>query len=130
MRTSPCAVRRTPVILDGVLTALIDYGDDALLTVAAIGENLSYQWYAGTSGDTTNPLDGAGEATVEVSPEVSTAYWVRVTSAGGASVDSASYDVTVAPAAPRTRPTLRGRSPTAPATLCSPTSASLGGSAA
>lgn len=48
------------------------------------GGTLSYQWYAGTSGNTANPISGANSATYQTPPVASSAsYWVRVTSPYG-----------------------------------------------
>ncbi|HEV7487291.1 MAG TPA: M57 family metalloprotease [Thermoanaerobaculia bacterium] len=60
-------------------SATIAPGGSATLTVVAAGTApISYQWYTGTSGNTANPIAGATNASVTVSPTVSTSYWVRV----------------------------------------------------
>jgi hypothetical protein len=48
----------------------------------------SYQWYAGRSGETANPLEGATAANLTITPANAVSYWVRVTNACG-SADSA-----------------------------------------
>jgi hypothetical protein len=53
-------------------------GATATLSVGASGENLSYQWYSGASGNTSNPLLDKTTPAITVSPEVDTSYWVRV----------------------------------------------------
>jgi hypothetical protein len=53
------------------------------LSVTASGTGLSYQWYAGASGDTSSPVGGATNATYAASPANPTRYWCRVTNAGG-----------------------------------------------
>jgi hypothetical protein len=54
-------------------------GASATLTVVAAGTApISYQWFTGTSGNTSNPITGATSASVTVSPTVTTTYWVRV----------------------------------------------------
>jgi len=51
------------------------------LSVEASGDNLSYQWFRGESGDTSNPVPGATGATFTTPSLSETAeYWVRVTS--------------------------------------------------
>jgi hypothetical protein len=76
----------------------IAYGATATLTVAATGTApLTYQWYAGHSGDTAAPVAGAA-ATTYTTPALtsSASYWVRVADAGSA-VDSTAAAVTVTP---------------------------------
>lgn len=59
--------------------ATIAPGASATLTVVAAGTApISYQWYTGTSGNTANPIAGATNASVTVSPSATTSYWVRV----------------------------------------------------
>jgi len=59
--------------------ATIAPGASATLTVVAAGTApISYQWYTGTSGNTANPIAGATNASVTVSPAATTSYWVRV----------------------------------------------------
>ena len=54
---------------------------------------LSYQWYQGTSGDTSHSV-GSNWTYTTASLISNTRYWVRVTNAGG-SVDSSTVTVTV-----------------------------------
>ena len=59
--------------------ATIAPGGSATLTVVAAGTApISYQWYTGTSGNTGSPIAGATNASITVSPTVTTSYWVRV----------------------------------------------------
>jgi hypothetical protein len=75
--------------------ATIVTGQTATLSVAASGTApLSYQWYTGTSGDTSSPVGGGTGASVTVSPITATSYWVRVTNSCG-SADSVAVTVTV-----------------------------------
>jgi hypothetical protein len=54
-------------------------GASTTLTVVAAGTApISYQWYTGTSGNTGSPIAGATNASITVSPTVTTSYWVRV----------------------------------------------------
>ena len=64
-------------------------GQSATLSVSATGTGLTYQWYRGASGNTSNLIAGASSATY-ATPFVTdaTSYWVRITNAGG-SVDGA-----------------------------------------
>jgi alpha-tubulin suppressor-like RCC1 family protein len=76
----------------------VPYGSSARLDVSATGGFLSYQWFLGPSGDTSQPVPGATSATVLTRPVVTPlAYWVRVTNPIG-SVDSPA--ATITPEAP------------------------------
>jgi hypothetical protein len=73
----------------------ITAGQSTTLTVGASGTTpLYYQWYLGTSGNTSTPVPGAGGASLTVTPAVGTNYWVRVSNACGA-VNSATVTVSV-----------------------------------
>lgn len=73
----------------------INSGDSATLTVTATGTSLSYQWYAGASGDTSNPVMGANSSSFTTGPlTLDSFYWVRVSNNAGA-VTSISAAVTV-----------------------------------
>jgi hypothetical protein len=77
----------------------ITAGQSTTLSVGATGSGLTYQWYVGTSGTTTNPISGATGPSVTVSPTSTTNYWVRIGSNCG-SVNSSTATVTVNPATP------------------------------
>jgi hypothetical protein len=66
----------------------------SMLTVNATGSSLSYQWYRGTKLDTSNAVGGGTTASVNVSPAVTTTYWVRVSNGCG-TADSDNVVVTV-----------------------------------
>ena len=72
----------------------IPNGAPATLSVDAI-DAVSYQWYVGVTGDTTNPVSGATASSISVSPSVDTSYWVRVYGSCGINADSAAARVTV-----------------------------------
>jgi hypothetical protein len=73
-------------------------GGTASLSVVASGDGpFTYQWYSGTSGDTSSPVSGA--ITENYTTGVLTAgasYWVRITGKGGR-VDSNTAILIVAP---------------------------------
>ena len=51
-----------------------------VLSVDATGYELTYQWYEGTSGDTSNPVYGAVTSSFDPGDLYSDkTYWVRVT---------------------------------------------------
>jgi hypothetical protein len=77
----------------------ITSGNAAPLSVTAGGTPvLTYQWYAGTSGNTSTPVNGGINVAILVTPAVTTSYWVRVTGACAPVADSAAATVTVNPA--------------------------------
>jgi hypothetical protein len=83
-----------PAITSQPQSATVPAGTGVTLSVGATGTSLTYQWYIGTRGVTTNPISGATGPTVNVTPSVTTTYWVRVSNSCG-TADSASATVTV-----------------------------------
>ena len=84
----------TPTITAQPSNQSIAPGLTAILTVTASGSGLSYQWYAGSSGVTVNPV-GTNSSSYTTSALINnTKYWVRVSNAGG-SVDSVTAQVSV-----------------------------------
>lgn len=97
-RRSPDGVGPEITSLPG--SAEIPAGGSATLTVVAAGAGLTYQWYEGQSGDTSNPVAGAMGATFTTPALTGNGrYWVRVANAAG-TVDS--QDVLVVIAGPPT----------------------------
>ena len=79
----------------------INGGNSAQLSVAATGTApLSYQWFIGSTGDTSTPVNGGTTATIVVAPATTTAYWVRVTGTCGPVANSNTAIVAVAVCAP------------------------------
>jgi DNA-binding beta-propeller fold protein YncE len=87
-----------PTITTQPLVPAIAIGQGATLTVQASGTlPLSYQWFQGTSGDTSTPLQGATGSSFTTPPlNTNTNYWVQVTNIAG-SVNSATATVSVSP---------------------------------
>jgi len=84
------------------LSTLIIEGKSTTLTADAVGgSSLTFQWFAGTPGVTTNPIGTGSSLTVH--PAVTTSYWVRVTNSCGGFADS---DVIVITVQPCTAPTI------------------------
>lgn len=82
--------------------AEIRAGPNSNITLSALGAApgaITYQWYRGEPGDTTNPIPASATASNEanVSVTVSSTFWVRISSAG-ATTDSSAVRVTVATA--------------------------------
>lgn len=75
-----------PLIVDPPDNSRIGSGDSAVLSVVATGTMpMSYQWYTGQTGDTSNPIGGA-TASVYTTPGLAPdgySYWVRVTNSVG-----------------------------------------------
>jgi len=97
----PCV---PPSIAQQPSGSTITSGATAQLSVIAAGTApFTYQWYSGASGNTSTPVSAGSNASVHVSPSVTTSYWVRVGGPCAPSVDSSSATITVNPscAAPR-----------------------------
>jgi hypothetical protein len=78
------------------LSTLIIQGKSTTLTASANGgSGLTYQWFVGNPGTTTTPA-GVG-ASITVTPNTTTTYWVRATNNCGAFADSDVVVVTVQP---------------------------------
>jgi hypothetical protein len=85
-----------PAITVQPFGASINAGNSAQLSVAATGTApLSYQWFAGSTGDTSSPVSGGTTSVVIVAPAVTTSYWVRITGACGPVANSNTASVTV-----------------------------------
>jgi hypothetical protein len=73
-----------PAITQQPVSTTITAGGSATLSATASGTApLSYQWYIGASGTTTNPIPGATGSSVTVSPSTTTQYWLRVSNTCG-----------------------------------------------
>ncbi|MBW3671363.1 MAG: hypothetical protein KY432_06785 [Acidobacteria bacterium] len=94
--SSDCA---GPSIQEHPLSHSIATGSSTTLSVSATpsaGE-LSYQWYLGEAGDLSLPVTGGTDASLTVTPDATSAYWVRVMDACEASntADSLTATITV-----------------------------------
>jgi hypothetical protein len=87
----PCA---PPSILVQPQSSSIIGNASASLSVVAAGAGLTYQWFTGTSGVTSIPLNGATQPQITVNPTSTTSYWVRVANSC-TTVDSNTAVVTV-----------------------------------
>ena len=94
-----CA-NQAPVITTQPISQTVTSGTSVGLSVYAAGTApLSYQWYIGASGDTSNPVVGATASSYLTPPlAVSTAYWVRVTNPVSFA-NSATATLTIGPGA-------------------------------
>lgn len=83
------------ITADPVPYTLASPDDQAHLEVRASGtQPFTYQWYVGTSPDTSRPLANEISPTLNITPLATTTYWVRVSNDCG-SDDSAAATVTV-----------------------------------
>ena len=82
--TATVTICAPPVITYASPTQSIVRGGNAYPFVNATGSNLTYQWYVGTSGNTSAPISGATASTVTLTPQNTTSYWVRVSGTCGA----------------------------------------------
>ena len=85
-----------PTITTQPASQEVQSGASASLSVAASGDDLTYQWYTGNSGDTAASVAGATGSTLTTGAlTASTSFWVQITNAGG-SADSDTAVITVA----------------------------------
>lgn len=95
---TPCTA---PSISTQPASSTISAGSPVTLTVGAAGTApLTFQWFIGDKGNTSNPIVGATLSSLTQSPTVTTKYWVRVSNScsGTQSVDSNAATVTVSTA--------------------------------
>jgi hypothetical protein len=71
-------------------------GTTVTLTATSTGAT-ALQWYRGASGTTTSPLAGMTTASIDVTPTVTTTYWMRASNGCGAFSNSETVFVTVRP---------------------------------
>jgi YD repeat-containing protein len=71
-------------------------GGTRTLSVTAGGTGLTYQWYAGDSGNTSQPVGGATTSTLTRTLTQTEKYWVRVTGTCG-TLDSGAAWISVIP---------------------------------
>lgn len=76
-------------------TTGIEEGGSVIFSLQVQGEGLTYQWYLGQSGDTSQPIQGATSQTYDTGALVAdTSYWVKVTNDAGSS-NSETVTVTI-----------------------------------
>jgi hypothetical protein len=69
------------VIVEQPSNQTVAYNTAATLSVVAAGNQPSYQWYKGATGDTSSPISGATSASFTTPALISnTNYWVRIVS--------------------------------------------------
>ena len=90
-----------PTINTQPVSQEVQSGSAIALSVAASGDDLTYQWFTGNSGDTASPVAGATSGTLTTGAlTVSTNFWVQVTNAGGSTNSETAVITVAAPAVP------------------------------
>ncbi len=90
-----------PTITTQPASQEVPSGTAVVLTVAASGDDLSYQWFTGNSGDTTSPVAGPTSGTLTTGAlTASTNYWAQITNAGGTANSDTAVVTVAAPAIP------------------------------
>ena len=92
--TATVTVLSAPTIITQPQSTTSFAGFTTLLSVTASGSSLSYQWYQGSSGDTSLPVGTDSDSFTTPALTTSTSYWVRVSNPAG-SVDSDTATVTI-----------------------------------
>jgi hypothetical protein len=93
--TATVTICSPPNIIGGSMTQSIIRNNSTSCFVTATGTNLTYQWYVGTSGITTTPIAGATGSSINVTPQNTTNYWVKVTGTCGTPANSVTMLVNV-----------------------------------
>jgi hypothetical protein len=92
--------QQPPTITTQPANATISKGQTANLSVAASGSGtLNYQWYQGSSGDTSTRVGSDSSSFVSSPLNASTNFWVAVSDAGGTSASSTAAITVVTPPA-------------------------------
>lgn len=97
---TPCTAPSAPVP-NG--TATITVGQSTPLTVSSPAAGVTYTWFTGSPGDTSNQV-GTGSS-INVSPSVTTSYWVRASACSPVLTANSATSVTVTVQAPQCVPT-------------------------
>jgi Ig-like domain CHU_C associated len=91
---------QAPTITTQPAGATISKGQTANLSVTATGTSpLSYQWYQGSSGDTSTPVGTNSSSYASPPLNSSTDYWVNVSNSGGSAGSNAATITVVTPPA-------------------------------
>jgi len=111
-------VCNNPAISSVTPTRYIRYGETTWHQVYATGNNLTYQWYTGSPGNTSAPIYHGTQSSISQSPSTTTTYWARVTSSGLCTTDSPAMVIDVCTDPPiTTQPVSRAISSGQSATL-------------
>ena len=90
-----------PTITTQPASQEVQSGTAVVLSVGASGDDLTYQWYTGNSGDTTAPVAGATGITLTTGAlTASTNFWVQVSNAEGSANSDTAVITVAAPSLP------------------------------
>jgi len=90
-----------PSIITQPASQEVAFDASASLSVVASGDDLTYQWYTGNSGDTANPVAGAiGSILTTSALATSTSFWVQITNAGETAASITAVITVAAPYVP------------------------------
>ncbi len=79
----------------------VQSGASTSLSVAASGDDLTFQWFTGNSGDTASPIAGAtGSSFTTSALTASNNFWVQITNAGGSTNSDTAVITVAAPSVP------------------------------
>ena len=79
----------------------VQSGTAVVLSVAASGDDLTYQWYTGNSGNIASPVVGATTSSLTTGAlTTSTNFWVLLTNAGGTANSDTAVITVAAPSVP------------------------------
>ncbi|HKH48994.1 MAG TPA: hypothetical protein VKM72_30385 [Thermoanaerobaculia bacterium] len=122
--TAVVTVCNNPAISSVTPARYIRSGETTWHQVYATGNNLTYQWYTGSPGNTSAPIAGATLSSISKSPPTTTTYWARVASNGLCTTDSPAMIIDVCTDPPiTTQPASATIKSGQPATLTVATSA-------
>jgi hypothetical protein len=89
---------QSPTITTQPAGATISSGQTVNLRVTATGATpLSYQWYRGSSGDTTTPVGTNSSSDMSPPLNASTNYWVKVSNSAGSTNSATAAIIVVTP---------------------------------
>lgn len=92
-----------PVVAPGITgqpaSVSVNSGETATFTVTASGTSPTFQWFAGDTGDTTNPVVPAATTATFITPPLTTTsnYWVRATNSEGFADSTTATATVIAP---------------------------------
>ena len=90
-----------PTITTQPASQEVQSGTAVVLSVVASGDDLTYQWYTGNSGDTASPVAGATSGTLDTGAlTANTSFWVQITNAGGTANSETAVVTVAAPSLP------------------------------
>lgn len=96
--TATATVFTAPGITTHPASATVASGSTKTFSVTATGTSPAYQWYAGNSGDMSNPINSATSSSYTTPALTSTrSYWVRVSNLAGNAISNTATATIVFP---------------------------------